>query len=346
MPCATPSRVPSSRAAARGDDRAFATELRGAARGRQLHRSLLGDLVGSAARNETARLVSGGRDSQTWEDWIETARGKPGYDSARDAEYLQTWLQVEQEVAAGLVPVVKVAGGAAIEAEIKQRDPKGPDAKAATEELAAAAEEELDILEEARADGTQPRIHGSEREGYSVHEGRSGKRIGRARDMDGATRQAALHLQRLARAEEGEPDAGQAPNEKSEVLPDGQRYGESADSLGNVLGTTYRPVPLDQLEDWERRALLAAEQDAGRGQVRAVRLGVEDGPGTTRAARIAARHLLAVFQKKILFVKTAGERQLPFDAFVNQGGTNTIVIDADSRQGITCLFDQAPAFEP
>jgi len=126
-----------------------------------------------------------------------------------------------------------LAADAAIEAELKQRQPLGPDAKAATEELAAAAEEELDILEEARADGTLPRIHGDQKHGYSVHDGRSGKRIGRAADMGGATRLAALHLQRIARAEESDLDLTRSVSAYLDTL------------AGSISGATGGQVKLD-----------------------------------------------------------------------------------------------------
>lgn len=126
--------------------------------------------------------------------------------------------------------------------------------------------------------------------------------------------------------------------ERSTGQSDGQADFEAADSPGNVLGTTYQPVPEQNLPDWARRGLEAARKAPGApDHLRLVLLGYEDRPGKGNALRFS-KDLFSVFRKRVLFVKSIEGSPLPFDAFVNPDDPNTIVVDADSRQGLTYLF--------
>lgn len=125
--------------------------------------------------------------------------------------------------------------------------------------------------------------------------------------------------------------------EQSTGQSNGQADFEAVDSPGNVFGTTYQPVPEQNLPDWARKGLAAAERSAGgRGKVRVVQLGVEDPPGKAGTIRFS-RELLTLFRKRILFVKGV-EKALPFDGMINSDDPNTIIIDADAPSGLSYLF--------
>ena len=126
-------------------------------------------------------------------------------------------------------------------------------------------------------------------------------------------------------------------DERSAGQSDGQPDIEAADSPANVLGTTYQPVPEQNLPDWARRGLAATEREAGgRGKVSVVQLGIKNPPGKSSTLRFSAE-LFSLFRKRILFVKGT-EKPLPFDGMISPDDPNTLIIDADAPSGLTYLF--------
>ncbi|WP_367871880.1 DNA/RNA non-specific endonuclease [Luteolibacter sp. Populi] len=216
------------------------------------------------------------------------------------------------------------------------RDPFSPDAKAAVDQLVTEAEQRQAAIEQAQLSGAMPTFHRGRDGTWTVYDGGTSAEIGKAPTMDGALRLAAAHgamiTERGPRAESAEAEL-----ERSASDPDGQREDEAADSPANVFGTIYRPIASSELTDWEQRALRAAERDVGRSNVRVVKLAYENRPGKRRALR-AERLAEEIFRKKIVFVKTAGGKQLPFEAFVNPEDANTIIVDVDSRAGLSYLL--------
>jgi hypothetical protein len=116
----------------------------------------------------------------------------------------------------------------------------------------------------------------------------------------------------------------------------GQDTSESVDTPANVFGTIYQPIPASELNSWQLGALRTAEDVAGRGKVQIVRLAFEDTAGSRSASRFQAA-LYSVFRKRIAFIRGIG-KAFPDDGMVGTNDLNTILIDSDSRQGVSYLM--------
>lgn len=125
--------------------------------------------------------------------------------------------------------------------------------------------------------------------------------------------------------------AAELPADQSS-LSGGQQPQEAADSPYHVFGK-YRRAESSELIQWERSAIRNAERLAGRGNVSGVRFAQAD-PGPE--SRQFLQSLFSLFRKRVAFVSPiAGE--LPFDGMVHPDDLNTLIIDAESRQGVSYL---------
>lgn len=117
----------------------------------------------------------------------------------------------------------------------------------------------------------------------------------------------------------------------------GQDGSESPESPYNLYGT-YRYAADSELAQWEKGAVRNAERTAGRGNVRAVRFEPETSERITAPDRFT-KELFSLFRKRVAFVsQEIGVGQLPFDGLVHSDNPNTIIIDAESRQGMSFLL--------
>jgi hypothetical protein len=132
------------------------------------------------------------------------------------------------------------------------------------------------------------------------------------------------------------PDSGSGAAFSPLPESGGQDTSESVDTPANVFGTIYQPIPASELNSWQLGALRTAEDVAGRGKVQIVRLAFEDTAGSRSASRFQAA-LYSVFRKRIAFIRGIG-KAFPDDGMVGTNDLNTILIDSDSRQGVSYLM--------
>jgi hypothetical protein len=115
--------------------------------------------------------------------------------------------------------------------------------------------------------------------------------------------------------------------------------GEAVDSPYNVLGSTYSPVDESTLPQWAKDGLRAARKEAGYGRkVDIVQYDTEDRSESLNLwTRLMGRGMSLV-GKRILTVRSGDGKSLPFDGFVSTENLNTIIIDVDSRAGLSYLY--------
>ena len=120
---------------------------------------------------------------------------------------------------------------------------------------------------------------------------------------------------------------------------DGQDVGEAVDSPYNVLGSTYSPVDESTLPQWAKDGLRAARKEAGYGRkVDIVQFSPQDGARSFAMWSRLVGSGMSHVGKRILFVKSGDGKSLPFDGFVSTENLNTIIIDVDSRAGLSYLY--------
>lgn len=117
----------------------------------------------------------------------------------------------------------------------------------------------------------------------------------------------------------------------------GQRENESIESPLNLFGTEYDTIPFNQLPEWKKNAVRAADkEEGGRGSVRAV--GYPKSAIGGGEAVLFAAELFKMFRKRIAFVATGTGKPLSFEGFVNPSYPNTIIVDADAYAGWSYLL--------